>query len=83
MNESFEECLKVVKAGAYEARAQDSHRGGTEVHSVVFRKSDGGIVVTHHENRDSALETAAEIRAAFPWVPVSIVPGMVNTAEQL
>jgi hypothetical protein len=81
MNESVEEYLKAVKAGAYDARAQDSQRGGTEVHSVVFRKSDGGIVVTHHENRDSALETAAEIRAAFPWVPVSIVPGTVSTAD--
>lgn len=83
MNESFEDCLKSAEAAAYGACSDAKRKAGSEIHSVVFRKSDGGIVVTHHENRDSALETAAEIRAAFPWVPVSIVPGMVNTAEQL
>lgn len=57
-----------------------NHRGA-EIHSVVFRKSDGGIVVTHHDSRDAALETAAEIRAAFPWVPVSVVAGAVDAPD--
>lgn len=47
------------------------------IHSVIFRKSDGGVVVTHHDSRDAALETAADVRAAFPWLQVAIVPGKV------
>jgi hypothetical protein len=46
-----------------------------DIHSVMFRKSDGGVVITHHDSRDAALETAADVRAAFPWLQVAIVPG--------
>lgn len=80
MNETVEECLKSAEAAAYGACSDACRFNG--IHSVVFRKSDGGTVVTHHESRDAALETAAEIRAAFPWVPVSIVPGAVEPAER-
>lgn len=81
MNESVEECLKSAEAAAYGGCSDAGRKGGNEIHSVVFRKSDGGIVVTHHESRDAAQETAAEIRAAFPWIPVSIVAGMAAGSD--
>jgi hypothetical protein len=33
------------------------------------------VVITHHDSRNAALETAADVRAAFPWLQVAIVPG--------
>lgn len=50
------------------------------IHSVVFRKSDGGTVVTCHDSREAALKTAADVRAAFPWLRISVIAGRVEAA---
>lgn len=50
-------------------------------HRIVFRKSNGQLVVTQHPSLAAALETAREIRTAFPWVRLSIDPVGLDSSE--
>ena len=61
---------------------ENAHRGaadpGERTYSVVYR-TGGQTIATRHTSQEAAVRTAADIRVAFPWLDVAVIPEFEGT----